>query len=321
MTLAAKLRERLDLAGMTLRETIPFRDKEIMKRVLDRAGIRTPRHVSTTSAAGVRSGVQSIGYPVCVKPIAGAGSADTYRVDNDDELESILPRLLHVPEVSVEEFVDGEEYTFDTICIDGSIQYFNISWYRPRPLIQRQHQWISPQTVALRNIDDARIASGRRMGEAVIAALEFRTGFTHMEWFRKDDGEAVFGEIAARPPGASSVDIMNFASDVDLYEGWAEAVLHRRFSTSVNRKFNCGTSSSALRGTAESSGSRAWKVYLANSDRTSVASICCRSGLPDATGSRRFDRMEWSSSAIRIWTPPVKSPTPLDCGCKCMPVN
>ena len=40
-----------------------------------------------------------------------------------------------------------------------------------------------------------------------------RAGFTHMEWYRKADGEVVFGEIGARPPGARTVDMMNYATD------------------------------------------------------------------------------------------------------------
>jgi hypothetical protein len=45
-----------------------------------------------------------------------------------------------------------------------------------------------------------------------------------MEWFRKADGTAVFGEIACRPPGANMVDLMNYADDGDLYVDWALAV-------------------------------------------------------------------------------------------------
>ena len=60
----------------------------------------------------------------------------------------------------------------------------------------------------------------------MLAALGFRSGFTHMEWYRKADGEAVFGEIGARPPGARVVDVMNFATDGDIYVGWAKAVVH-----------------------------------------------------------------------------------------------
>ncbi len=105
MVLAAKIREVLGLPGMTVEETIPFRDKEIMKQVLDRHGIRTPNHVSSTTKDGVRAAAKQIGYPICVKPISGAGSADTYRVDSDEHLEEILPLLGHVQQVSVEEFI------------------------------------------------------------------------------------------------------------------------------------------------------------------------------------------------------------------------
>ena len=76
------------------------------------------------------------------------------------------------------------------------------------------------------------------MGEEVLAALGFQTGFTHMEWFRTPSGEAVFGEIAARPPGAHLVDLMNYACDIDVFTGWAEATCHGSFSQRVERKYN-----------------------------------------------------------------------------------
>lgn len=238
MILAARLREALGVPGMTVAETIPFRDKEEMKRRLDQAGVRTPRHARAGSAEAIREAAGRIGFPLIVKPIAGAGSADTYRVDDEEELEAVIARVRHVEEVSVEEFIDGEEYTFDTICVDGEIKYFNIAWYRPRPLIARTTEWISPQTITLRDVDAPLLAGGRRMGQAVLQALGFRTGFTHMEWYLTHQGEAVFGEIAARPPGARSVDLMNFGSDLDVYVGWAEAAVHGRFSQEIDRRYN-----------------------------------------------------------------------------------
>ena len=126
MILAARIRETFGLPGMTVEQTVPFRDKERMKQVLDAAGVRTPRHASTTTVAGVWEAAERIGYPIIVKPIAGAGSADTYRVDSGAELAEVLPLLRHVPEVSVEEFVDGEEFTFDTVCADGKILFENV---------------------------------------------------------------------------------------------------------------------------------------------------------------------------------------------------
>jgi formate-dependent phosphoribosylglycinamide formyltransferase (GAR transformylase) len=241
MVLAAKLRERLGVPGMSVAKTIPFRDKEIMKQRLDAAGIRTPKHASVTSVAGCRDAARDIGFPtipIVVKPIAGAGSADTYRVSTEEELEGVLPALRHVPEVSVEEFIEGIDFTYDTLCVGGEIQHFSIAYYRPRALEARSHEWISPQTVVVRDVYATHLRPGRLMGEAVLKALEFETGYTHMEWFLTPQGEAVFGEIAARPPGAHLVDLINFASDIDTFTGWAEAVCHGRFSQLVERKYN-----------------------------------------------------------------------------------
>jgi biotin carboxylase len=241
MILAARLRERLGLPGMTVAQTIPFRDKEEMKRVLDAAGIRTPRHARATTARQVREAVERIGYPAIVKPIAGAGSSDTHRIDDAGGLEAALAAVRHVPEVSVEEFVDAEEYTFDTVCAGGKILFYNICWYRPRPLVSKQLEWVSPQTVALRNPDVPELAGGRAMGTAVLRAMKFTDGFTHMEWYRKADGEVVFGEIAARPAGGRTVDVMNFSCDIDLFRGWAEAVCHGRITQPIERRYNAAS--------------------------------------------------------------------------------
>jgi hypothetical protein len=238
MIVAARLRESLGARGLDVEHTIPFRNKERMKQVLDQAGIRTPRHLPAKSAAGIWEAAERIGFPLIVKPIAGAGSADTFRVEDREELARAVAQVQHVEEVSVEEFVDGEEYTFDTVSIDGIPAYHNIAWYRPRPLVARSNEWISPQVVALRHPDQPMLAQGVAMGRRVLAALGFETGFTHMEWYRKADGEVVFGEIGGRPPGAHQVDQMNYACDIDVFRGWAEAVVRGRFGENVRRLYN-----------------------------------------------------------------------------------
>ena len=236
--LAARLREALGVPGMTLDEAVPFRNKDAMKERVAAAGIRTPLHRSAASAFEVRDAAVMIGFPVIVKPIAGAGSMDTYRADDMAQLDAAIARMGHIDEVNVEEFVDGEEFTFDTVCIDGWVAYFNVSYYRPRPLAFRSTEWISPMTYCLRDVGDPRLAAGISMGHEVLKALDFHTGFTHMEWYRKENGEAVFGEIAARPPGAHTVDLMNYASDIDLFTGYAEAEVLGKFTQRVDRPYN-----------------------------------------------------------------------------------
>ena len=241
MILAARLREALGLPGLTVEQTVPFRDKERMKQLLDADGLRTPWHVDATTVADVWAAAEQIGYPLIIKPIAGAGSADTYRVDAAADLDTVLPMLRHVPRVSVEEFIDAEEFTYDTICANGQVLFENICRYTPRPLQTMQHEWISPVTMALRKIEDPYLQGGRELGVAVLKSLGFRDGFTHMEWYRKFDGEVVFGEIGARPPGGRTVDVMNYATDADLFSAWADAVTHGQLSQPIERRYNAAS--------------------------------------------------------------------------------
>jgi hypothetical protein len=95
--------------------------------------------------------------------------------------------------------------------------------------------------MALRDLDDPYLQGGRALGVAVIKALGFRDGFTHMEWYRKADGEVVFGEIGARPPGARTVDVMNYAVDADLFAAWADAVTNGRISQPIERRYNAAS--------------------------------------------------------------------------------
>ena len=237
--LAARLREAFGAPGLSYEEALCFRDKDRMKLAVSAAGLRTPRHQRASSATECAEAVERVGFPICLKPVAGAGSENTFRVESMGDLEAALNKAGREREYNVEEFIDGDEYTFDTISIDGRIVYENLSWYRPRPLIGRSVEWISPQTVTLRDYDAPHLAEGRELGRDVLRALKHQSGFTHMEWYRKSDGEVVFGEIAARPPGAHTVDTMNFASDIDLFTGWAEAVVRGTFDLEFERLYNC----------------------------------------------------------------------------------
>lgn len=238
VVLAARLREALGAPGQGVEQATTFRNKDVMKQVVSRAGIRTARHAAATTIAQVRAAAEAIGFPVIVKPIAGAGSMDTVRASSMAELEAALSRVTSYDEVNVEEFIEGEEYTYDTISIEGTPVYENVCFYRPNPLIARSTEWISPQTLALRDLSPTPVASGITMGREVLKVMGFRTGFTHMEFFWTPKGEAIFGEIAARPAGAHTVDLMNYVGDVDLYRGYAEAELKGTFSESTERKYN-----------------------------------------------------------------------------------
>ena len=235
---AAKLRERVGLPGMSYDTVLGFRDKKLMKDRVAAAGIRVPKSARITKASEARAAAEKIGYPMIIKPIAGAGSADTYRVNDAKELETALSKMRHVPEASCEEFITGEEFTFDTICIDGNPVYMNVAQYLPPPLIARSEEWVSPVITTVRDLSQPHIQRGIELGKRVLKALNMGDGFTHMEWFLKPDGEAVFGEIGCRPGGAHLVDQMNYTSDIDLFREWARVACWRSFEAPTERKYN-----------------------------------------------------------------------------------
>ncbi|NVB42521.1 ATP-grasp domain-containing protein [Pseudenhygromyxa sp. WMMC2535] len=247
VVLAARLRERWGIPGMSVDTVEGFRDKQLMKERVAAAGVRVPRservvrdHDRRASDARVREAAERVGSPLILKPIAGAGSADTYACRDRAELDAAIAATAHVRELSVEEYIEGEEFTHDTVCVEGEPIYENVAQYLPKPLEARSQQWISPVIITVRDLAQPKIRAGSRLGRQVLDALNMGDGFTHMEWFYTPKGEAVFGEIGCRPGGARLVDQMNYTGDIDLFREWARAACWHAFEASTARKYNCG---------------------------------------------------------------------------------
>ncbi|HBP18491.1 MAG TPA: hypothetical protein DEA08_12000 [Planctomycetes bacterium] len=238
MELTAEVRVAFGLPGLDPDQTQLFRDKDAMRNALDRAGIRNPRHARAASDGEILAAAAKVGFPLIVKPVAGAGSANTYKLGDERELRSLLPRLRGVAEVVVEEFISGTEYTFDTVCAGGEILFHNVELYRPDMLSARSREDVSPQTISLRDLSASHFQRARAMSEQVIAALGYRTGYTHMEWFHTPDDEVVFGEIAARPPGGCSGELANRTCDFDVYRAWGNALVRGHLRQQVERRYN-----------------------------------------------------------------------------------
>jgi biotin carboxylase len=240
VVLAARLRERWGLPGMSVDAVRGFRDKQLMKERVAAAGLRVPKSHRARTERDVRAAAEDLGYPLIVKPIAGAGSADTYKAESTTELDGIIARMRGVGEASCEEYIDGEEFTFDTICIDGKPAYENVAAYLPKPLEMRSLEWVSPVIITVRDMAQPRLRGGIELGRKVLGALGMGSGFTHMEWFLTPKGEAVFGEIGCRPGGAHIVDQMNYTSDIDLFREWARVACWGTFDADTTRKYNVG---------------------------------------------------------------------------------
>jgi formate-dependent phosphoribosylglycinamide formyltransferase (GAR transformylase) len=237
-----ELRRALGVPGTNADTADLFRDKARMKDELRRHGLPCARHMLLRSWDDADRFVRQVGFPIVLKPPAGMGCKATWRVDTDNDLRGAL-RAMHASAENpalAEEFLRGREHSFETITIGGEVVFESLSRYYPTPLEVMETPWIQWVVVMPRTIDSHEFNDARTLGRRAVKALGLDTGFTHMEWFRRDDGSLAIGEIAARPPGANIVRMTGLAYDVDMYRAWARAVIDGAFDGPWERKYSVG---------------------------------------------------------------------------------
>jgi carbamoylphosphate synthase large subunit len=238
---AATVREACGIPGTSVHTTYLCRDKPAMKEALRAAGIPCARSTAAGSPADVHAFAAEVGFPLIIKPTAGAGASGAHRVDALDELDEAIART-HVGQgatVAVEEFVDGHEGFYDTISIGGEVVHEFVTHYYPNVLEAMRTRWISPQFVATNRLDGPGYDELKAMGRAVVKALGIGTSATHMEWFAGSKG-MMFSEIGCRPPGVRCWDLYATANEIDIYREWAMAIVHGRPSQAPSRRFAAG---------------------------------------------------------------------------------
>ena len=221
----AVVREKFGIQGMRPNTATQFRDKAIMKEVLTQAGVPCASYRLVDSFAQFEKFVNKIGFPVVLKPPAGAGAAATYRVNNRQEAEQAWQRIPTRP-VLVEEFLLGVEHSLECFVKDGEPVFFSCSRYYPTPLEVKQNPHLQWVVHFPKNLSETKYQQIQIIGRKVIKSLGIQTGMTHMEWFHCPDGRIVVGEIGARPPGAQFTDCTGLVYNMDIHLVWANLMVH-----------------------------------------------------------------------------------------------
>lgn len=233
----AEAREMLGVEGMSAEAARNFRDKSQMKNVLRAAGVPCARHKLAHTAAEGWSFVEEVGFPLVLKPPAGAGAQATFRVDDAGafgEALNISAPSAQQP-VLIEEFITGEEHSLETISVGGRAVWHSLTHYYPTPLEVIRNPWIQWCLLLPREIDGPQYDDIRHAAGAALEALGMDTGLTHMEWFRRRDGSVAISEVGARPPGAQITTLVSRAHDIDFLHAWARVMIHGEFDPPERR--------------------------------------------------------------------------------------
>lgn len=280
--------------GMGLEAARNFRDKARMKEVLRAAGLPCARHARVEAPDDARRFVAELGLPVVFKPLAGAGSVATSRINRMDELARVLGHARPTPQTPwvIEEMVIGQERSFETVSIDGRPVWDSQTRYEPPPLVVLENGWIQWTVSLPREVDNDEIRAIRPYGHKALAALGMKTGISHMEWFRRPDGSVAISEVAARPPGAQIMALNSYAHDVDFIRVWAELAVFGRF-TPPERKYAAGVAFFRAQG----HGSRIAAVRGLDEAQRAVGHLVVEAKLPLA-GQQRSTSYEGEGYAI-----------------------
>lgn len=238
----AKVREALEVPGMsseTVRQTL---DKSLLKSTLRRAGVQTPPDRIVTSKSDAIRFLSTTGFPILLKPLSGSGALATLLIhtaaDLDHALQLMQPSLDHP--VLAEAHLHGLELCLDTITLDNEPQLHSICCYYPsilEALEQPEQQWtcLLPREMDL-------YGDFIEQGLAAVRALSVGNSFTHMEGFLDAEGRLLgFTDATLRPAGARIGPMLGFAYDIDPYRAWARVVVDGCFDGPWERKYAVGT--------------------------------------------------------------------------------
>lgn len=246
----AEARLALDIKGMNTESALNFRDKSRMKTLFEENGIPCARHTLVNDYGSAVAFSKKIPYPLVVKPVAGAGSQTTFRVSNEEDMLAAFTSLGHIAAegVIIEEFIRGEEYSLDTFSLNGKILGQTINHYIPTPLEAMSNPWIQWRVILRKEHNGKAFEDVRKAGKKALETLGMKTGLSHMEWFRRNDGSIAISEIAARPPGAQFTTLISRACDFDVIRAWVRLMI---YDESIAPEIKYSSGAAYLRGQGE----------------------------------------------------------------------
>ena len=204
-----------------------FKSKAEMKTCYKKAGVPTARCHKVKGYKDTKEFIDKVSFPVILKPESGVGASDTFKIEDDKELEEffkIKPDEAYV----CEEFITGDIVSYDAISNSKAEPLFESMTEFPPSIADIVNKDLDLSYYVRKDVDPKL----REYGRSVIKAFGAKSRFVHLEFFRltKDiegigkKGDYAGLEVNMRPAGGYTPDMMNFAHSIDVYKIWADMV-------------------------------------------------------------------------------------------------
>ena len=227
----ARLRTDFNVnTGLKSDKIMFIKEKSEMKKFYAKGGIRTARQIKGSEGLeAAKKFAEEAGYPLFVKPDVGVGASDSYKLNNEEELNNFFKKT-DCDQYVIEEFVTGDICTYDAV-ING----------KGEPIVESM--CVCPPSISdivINNLDSTYYVEKeinenlRFWGRQTVKAFDVKSRMVHLEFFRLDrahkglgnKGDFVALEVNMRPGGGFTPDMINYAHEVDVYKIWAEMVAY-----------------------------------------------------------------------------------------------
>ena len=230
----ARLREDFNIPGPRPAQVDGIKRKSRMKRTYLKVGGDAARGKRVRTLSGARDFAAEIGYPLIAKPDIGVGAAATFKINSEAELQSFLD-FKPLAAYFLEEFIQGELYSFDGLVGREGELVFATAHHFNRGIMEVVNENLDMYYYSLRELPEDLHAAGL----LALRAFAVRERFFHIEFFRTPEGRLVFLELNMRPPGGLTLDMFNYANDVDLYGAWAQVAVQGTCDLQATRPYHC----------------------------------------------------------------------------------
>jgi len=215
------LREHLRIPGMGLTTIRYFRDKLAMRARAKEAGILVPEFIHVLNYDALREFMARVPAPWLLKPRSQASGIGMKIIERPNDLWPWLDQLgdqqsFHL----LEQFIPGIVYHVDSIVSEREVLFAEPHAYGAPPLdVSHQGGVFTTRTLPRDAAETKQLLQANR---EVIEGLGYLRGVTHAEFLKSHaDGNVYFVEIAARVGGAYISDVIEAATDINLWREWA----------------------------------------------------------------------------------------------------
>lgn len=232
LALEAHLRDVFDIPGPKTDICKQHRSKMGMKKIFEEAKLSVAKGGRVDAYQDLATFVKQDGFPVILKPDTGVGAANTYRIDNHEQLESF--REHDLKGYTVEEFITGDIVSFDGLANAAGDILFCTSHRYSSGVMEIVNEARPVHYYSLRHIPEQLM----QLGRLVVDSFQIQEDFFHIEFFEQADGRYVPLEVNFRPPGGFTTDMFNYACDFDIYAIYAAMLSGQLDSLNYERKYH-----------------------------------------------------------------------------------